>query len=469
MKLLLGTLALSIAFAADDAGPSIPLTVPAGAPLRLYLTRKVSKRAGARVEAKVLEPVYAFDHEVVPAGTEVLGKVSRVQSLPKWQRIRAMLGGDFTPLHRAQVEFTTLVMPDGRQVPLRTVETEGLHSVYRPKPPKKQKPQQQASPNPNGGVLGTGKQKVKDQIDAQINGRIQAVKDVVHGPDKKQRLLDFAMSKLPYHPQRVRAGTRFDAELRDPLQFGSEPVRGDSFGLLGTQPAADSTVHARLVTPLDSSTAKKGEAVEAVIMEPLFSPDHKLVLPEGTRLTGSVVLARRARWLHRAGQLRFNFLEVDLPEEVALLKPAESAPAVFRTQAILQAAESGGKAAIKVDGEGGVKATESKTRLLAPMISIMIANRSADTDVGRHAQTTGATNDNVAGRTMGGGLGFGLLGTAIAQSSKYVGAAFGYYGVAWSVYSNVLGRGAEVEFPKNAVIDIRFAARPLPASKFRAD
>jgi len=46
--------------------------------------------------------------------------------------------------------------------------------------------------------------------------------------------------------------------------------------------------------------------------------------------------------------------------------------------------------------------------------------------------------------------------------------AFGYYGLAWSVYLAVVGTGGEVEFNKNAVMDIRFGARtPAPASKFR--
>jgi hypothetical protein len=51
-----------------------------------------------------------------------------------------------------------------------------------------------------------------------------------------------------------------------------------------------------------------------------------------------------------------------------------------------------------------------------------------------------------------------------------VGTAFGLYGMAWSVYSNVVARGGEVEFDKNAVIDIRFGSRaPVAASKFHGD
>ena len=63
----------------------------------------------------------------------------------------------------------------------------------------------------------------------------------------------------------------------------------------------------------------------------------------------------------------------------------------------------------------------------------------------------------------------GMLGAAVSQSSPYVGMAFGYYGLAWSVYSNVIASGGEVQFDKNAMIDIKFGARtPTQASKFRA-
>ena len=43
-------------------------------------------------------------------------------------------------------------------------------------------------------------------------------------------------------------------------------------------------------------------------------------------------------------------------------------------------AESGGQTAIKVDGVGGVKAVEPKTRLIAPAISVLIATKSLDND-----------------------------------------------------------------------------------------
>ncbi len=472
--LLFGFLSLSTAFAADAPG-QISLTVPAGAPLRLYLTKKISKRLGAPVEAKLLEPVYAFDKQVVPAGVVVKGQVSRLDSLTKWQRAMTILGGDLTPLHRVKVEFTTVVMPDGRIVPIHTLGAAPMNSIYTPpRPPKKPKKQTaQAKPKAQSnksGAIAMGEQKAKEQINAQINSRTRGVADIVRAPDKKERLIDYAMSRLPYHPQWVRRGTRFDAELKAALQFGTETVTRKDFALLGSQPRPDSVVHARLLTPLDSASTKKGQAVDAVIAEPLFSPDHKLILPEGTHVTGTVVVAKRARWLHRGGQLRFTFQKFDLPSQAEALEtrePSGPGPEPVSTQAILAAAERSGKTNIKVDDEGGVKATESKTRLLAPLIAVMIANKSADTDAGRHSASGGEAN--VGGRTLGGASGFGLAGAAAAQSSKYVGTALGFYGMAWSVYANVIARGGEVQFNRNAVIDIRFGARTPPkASKFLA-
>lgn len=439
------------AFAADNDTVSVPLSVPAGAPLRLYLTKRISKKSGVKVEAKVMESVFAFDRVVIPAGSTVTGDVSRIQSVPGWQRFRAITSGDFTPLHRALVDFTSLQLPDGRKLDLHTQATESLNTIYV-QPSKKSKPAKPGQPGNDTGILGLGKSTARDQLNAQLNTRTRGIADLVHGPNKKERLFDFVMAKLPYHPQYIRHGARFDAPLADALSFGSAEVPRQSLDQIGTQPAPDSAVRARLLTPLDSSSSKLGDPVEAVVATPLFSPQGKLVIPEGTRLTGAVVQAHKARMFHRGGKLRFNFQKVDLPKVV----DEQAAP--LATQAIVGGAESSGKAQVKVDSEGGVQATESKTRLLAPLLSLMVANKSADTDAGKHA-ASGAAEGNVSGRTLGGGLGFGMLGSAISQSSKYVGMAFGYYGLAWSVYNNIVARGGEVQFDKNAMVDIKFSGR----------
>jgi hypothetical protein len=149
--------------------------------------------------------------------------VSYVQPYGKWERTRAILNGDFTPLRRAEVEFNSLILADGRKVPTHTAETLGLNSIYT-EPSKKTKVQKPRPQDQNGGILGTAKQTAKDKGNQTMN-RGREMLDTVHGPNKKEKLIDFLWTKLPYHPQYVRQGTRFDAVLREPLQFGFEPVQ----------------------------------------------------------------------------------------------------------------------------------------------------------------------------------------------------------------------------------------------------
>jgi hypothetical protein len=467
MFVLAGAIFFATLQATQIQTPEVSLTVPSGAPIRLYSTKRIPKRVGAPVEAKILETVFAFDREVLPAGSAVSGQVSAVQPVDKWQRFRSIVGGDFTPLRNALVEFDSVTLPDGKMFPLHTVQTIGLNSIYT-EPSKKSK--KAAPQNPNNGTLGTAKQTLKEKIQEAINGRSGGFADIVRGPNKKEKLVDFLWAKLPYHPQYMRRGTRFDAPLQDALNFGTEPVKLSDLAALGSQPSSDSMARVRLLTALDSASAKQGEPVIAVLAAPLFSPEHKLVLPEGTRLVGAVTLAKGARSFHRAGRLRFNFQKVELPAEVANLKPSAPGPepSTLTTQATLADAEGSGSAPIKVDSEGGVKAQESKTRFIAPVIALLLANKSADNDAERHgAGAVSGPNANVAGRTLGGASGFGLVGMALSQSSPYVGMAFGYYGLAWSVYSNVIAKGGEVQFNKNAMMDIRFGGRtPVPANKF---
>ncbi len=63
--------------AGESQTPNVTLTVPSGVPLRLYLTKRIPKRMGASVEGKIMETVFAFDREVLPAGSAVSGRVMR--------------------------------------------------------------------------------------------------------------------------------------------------------------------------------------------------------------------------------------------------------------------------------------------------------------------------------------------------------------------------------------------------------
>lgn len=64
-------------------------------------------REGEPVTANLIEPVYAFDRVVVPKGVQLQGHVTGFNPVSKMKRAQAVMGGDFSPLHFARVEFTT--------------------------------------------------------------------------------------------------------------------------------------------------------------------------------------------------------------------------------------------------------------------------------------------------------------------------------------------------------------------------
>ncbi len=109
----------------------------------------------------------------------------------------------------------------------------------------------------------------------------------------------------------------------------------------------------------------------------------------------------------RGGKLRFALENVQLPPAVAAFtsQPIDRPSPV---QAQLVAAE-GNPSALKVDQEGTAKATESKTRLLRPVIAALVAAKSNDNDAGRQS-ISGSGTGNASGRALGGLLGIRTAG-----------------------------------------------------------
>ena len=162
-----------------------------------------------------------------------------------------------------------------------------------------------------------------EQARQEVKTREQRTVKEMTAPDRVQRLKAAFAAELPYHKQSLPAGTQFTAELRSPLELGTEDPSPEELEQLGGEIPPGSVVHGRLVTPLSSATDQIGSPVEAVVSEPLFSSDHHLILPEGALLEGSVTQAIPARWLGRNGQLRFEFRQLDLPDGLSRnLRPA---------------------------------------------------------------------------------------------------------------------------------------------------
>src|ERR1700736_2592025 len=61
--------------ATPDLPVQIQLQVPADTPIRIALDQRVRiKKIGEVVHGKIVEPVYAFDQEVIPAGSIATGR-----------------------------------------------------------------------------------------------------------------------------------------------------------------------------------------------------------------------------------------------------------------------------------------------------------------------------------------------------------------------------------------------------------
>ena len=438
----------------DSQPQTVPvhLEVNAGTPMRLYITKRVSYRLGEAVQAKVAEPVWAFDRIVIPAGTVVHGQVTELNPVPGMERAMSIVRGDFTPLKRAQVSFTKLVLPDGKSFQLDSPPSVGLGSLYVSPPPPKNTPTKKSPRNPNSKSAQI-QRFLKQQAQNQANAKSRGLFDGVRAKNKKEWLEDFLWAKLPYHPQYYRTGMRFDAVLNKSLDFGDITLNAADLKGLGVEAPADTPVVMRLLTTVSSGDAHVGDPLTGVLSQPLYSRDHQLALPEGTQLTGKITLAQPARMFHRGGQIRFTFDNVKVPNIASTGPPPEPE----RTQTQLTAAEPT-SGPLKVDPEGTAKATEPKSRFLRPVVAGLVAAKSLDNDSGK--TSSGGANANYSGRGLGGFSGFGLLGTFVIYGPKPLGTAMGFYGLAWSVYSTVVSRGREVVFEKNSPIAIRFGPPP---------
>jgi hypothetical protein len=435
---------------AQTATVSVParteqLVVEPGVPLRVIVTDKVRFKKNQPVHARVVEPVYAFDREVLSSGTEVLGRISGFRNAPRWTRIAALLGGNFTPLREPELTFDSLVK-DGNSIPIETAVSAGSDTVVR------------FSTNPTAekkGRIAAATEAARQQIE----NRKRAVIDAIKAPGKMARVKQALWSSAPWHPQYVDARSRFNLKLLSPLEFGEASIPLSELTELGTEPPADAVVAARLISSLDSRTSNHGTPVDAVLTRPLLSPDNQLIFPEGTQLSGNVTQAQPARHWHRNGKLAFMFTRIEPP---ASSLDDSHTPVVQEIEGRLDGVEVNGKdGAVQIDEEGGVAAASSKKRFIAPAVTMVLAMSGAEgPEPARiHHIPTGGYRNRYGTRLISGGIGLGLVGSALGRFIGPIGPILGFYGAGRSVYSNVVARGQEVNFPADTPIEIRFGSR----------
>lgn len=418
---------------------TVALTVAKGSPLQIALDDEVQvKKVGQPVNGRIVEPVYAFDHVVVPVGSRVIGKVTKIEALSGGKRTLAALNADFTPVRKVEVGFDELVLADGRHFTLHTSVTPGSGQIIQLVTAANAKEKKNTIKDMASEKTNQAKQQAHQQWD-------NAMKQV-KAPGKVRRLERYGEAQSPIHRQFIPGGTVYFAELQDPLEFGNEVMTVPMASSIGSALPEGSVVHARLVTPLSSATARKGQNVEAVLSQPLMD-GTALILPQGSRLKGTVNQAAPARRMKKNGQLRIAFSEVVPPDGIEQ-----------KVVSTLEAVQAGKNANVKLDAEGGAEATTSKSRYLGTAVSLGLAMMSAGHGHDRDGDGGGGGGGNGA---AGGVSGFKLVGMVMGAlvRSRAFGTTMGAYGAAVSVYSNFMARGHEVEFPKNTAMQIGIGTR----------
>jgi len=409
-------------------------------PLLIALDNEIRvHQTGQAICGTTVQPVYAFDRIVIPAGSQVNGRIIRIDDISKTQRTFSALDADFTPSHKLEIEFDQLVLPDGRHIPVHTVATSGSGQVMEFVQAKGSEEKKSAK-SAASARIDQAKQEAKRTWD-------EAMKQV-RQPGRMHRLERYLIAQIPIHPQYLNQGTLYFAELQEPMEFGTTPLTPKLAASLTKQPPPDSLVHALLLTPLSSATSRRDDEVEAILWQPLFEGED-LILPAGTRLKGSVIQVQPAHKMHHNGELRVAFHNVIPPDGLEQKVSASLLGfAASKTQHV------------ELDSEGGAQSTTPSTRYLSTAIAIGLAAASSKTD--SDARYGGGAGGDATNRAAGGVAGFKLIGIALGAfvHSQPLGMAMGAYGATASVYRNFIARGTELVFPKDTAMEISIGARP---------
>jgi hypothetical protein len=410
-------------------------TVPAGTPLAVVIDQHYPMRAGQQIRAHLLYPIYADNKLLLPEDTVVEGSVVALQS-DHSRRVRALLGGDFTPFHTPQVSFTRILLADGTSIPLVSDTASKGTPIYRAVSP----------PPSKGGV-------VRQQFQGGLTAARSDLATFI-SPGKGDRLLQFIYSQLPYHPQRIEKGTSWTIEATAPISVPAQtaapaeppttPATKPHFWEVQAVPPAPAAnagawiIEANLAEDLSSETSAKGQAIKAVVAQPIYNPDHTIAVPQGAILIGTVNRAQPARRFGRTGVLSFNFSQLALPDS--------------ETQTVetrLTGADSAQDIALNSEGQAKSKPQD---KISIPLILALMAARPLDQEHHEH---------QLEKNGVGGAAGLGLIGTVVglAGGSPYAAAGIGYWGAARAFYSRWIARGQKISFGKDTRIVVETTPR----------
>ena len=431
----------------QKVAPEPPPQLAAGTYMNVAATRAFPMNTGALVEARLLHPLYVNNALTLPTGTLLDGHVQKLVP-DRSGRIWARLNGDFTPLRLAVVRFDSITALQGPVAISTTLATNALPMI-----------QLQASAAKRRSLVGrawaAAKQRAHDTV------------QFFTAPGFGGRAKTMLYSQLPYHPQSIPPNTAWSFQLNQPLLLATLGAVNPSPLPTTRKPATkpkkqkqknsaqnptDATssntppetrwmIHAVLTTPLNSKTAKVGDPVEALVVEPVLDQNHAIAIPQGAMLVGKVANSKPARSFGRSGKLRFNFQQVRFPE-----KPPEA----------VRGALAGALApdGMSLDAEGNLT-DKHKGSVLVPLALGLLAGHALDTDGNMTAQTGVASN------------GFGLAGrvAGLTAGSRSLAAGIGFYAVGLTITQTWLRPGHQIVFPEGSRIQIDTAPLTSPVLK----
>jgi hypothetical protein len=412
------------------------LTVPTSQPMSVELVKHVPLHQGQAIRARLRYPVYVDNELAIPAGTMFEGNIVSLAA-DKHRRVQGKLEGDFTPFRKPTVAFDAITFPGGTTYSIVSqTAADGAPILHLAA----------AAPHARKGFIkaqfAMAKQNARDQI------------ATITGAGKGDRALQFLYRQLPYHPQRIETGTAWTVNLASPLEVPAQPdppstvaqreTPGIAKKMLGSTAAADPNapdvaehsgaelLHAYLTKTISSASAKPGDTFTACVTQPVYDGDHRIAVPEGAILVGTVTQAKPAKSFGRKGKLRFSFRELQMPDGFQQ-----------DVNGMLAGADAARAADLQIDAEGGVQ-PKQKNRTVVPLALSILASRALDSDGSQAANGTVASN------------GFGIVGriAGIAAAPRGVAAGIGFYGAGLAVFNRWIAPGQDVTFVKATRIDV---------------
>jgi hypothetical protein len=413
----------------ETAKPAEPV-LPAGTVLQVEIPRNYPMKAGESLEGRLVYPLYLNGNLAVPANTLVKGTVVELAS-DKKTRWHGRLRGDLTPFHTPKVQFNQIALSDG-PVELKTAgAVTGAPVLHLSSP----------GATPKRSFIGKYWAMAKDRAHQQLAFFVD--------PGLGGRALQLLYQQLPYHPEHIPAHTAWTIELAGPLVLPQSATTSapEIPAAIPGHPEVWS-VRALLTGELTSATAKPGDPVQALVVEPVYDKDRLLVVPQGSVLVGKVTTSKSARSLGRNGKLRFTFQQVRFPQGTGM--NAEGRP----VEGSLSGATAQSNTGLSLDAEGTVT-PKNQSSVIAPLLLTLLAGRALDNDGNLTAQTGVASN------------GFGLVGrvVGVAAGNRNFAAGIGFYAAALSAYENFLRPGRDVDFPKDTRIEIETTPLRAPVLK----